>query len=205
MAQVISVYIPEYQLKDSKWTFTIQFQLESSNFVLYRSFTEIYDFHVQLLKRHKELGINRLLPFLPKPVEMDAKEANDRRDFLATYFERISSIDSISDQVFFVLRKEDIDPTQKITFDSSDALLDLIENLEKEPIVLVTLIFENQEFQWKESPTTSYSRFINSVEDYLQAFVDQVVYKDELNEMITIGPDTLPMLFQLPQVTLYLY
>jgi hypothetical protein len=209
-ADVQRVYVPECTIKDSKWVFTLQFQFLENNVVLYRNYGQIWDLHLQIMERYsEEAGYNgypRIIPFLPSPAAMDANEANERKHHVAYYFERLLLIPSIqiSDHLFFTLKENDIDPTQRISFDSSDALMDLIDGLEKEPHVRVTLMIGEEPIEWIESQMITYRHLVASIQDRLNFRFENILYKDELNNTIFISSDSIVRnLFQLSFVTLF--
>jgi hypothetical protein len=209
-ADVQRVYVPECTIKDSKWVFTLQFQFLDNDVVLYRNYAQIWDLHIQIMERFsEEAGYSRyprVIPFLPPPAAMDANEAKERKHHVAYYFERLLMIPSIqiSDHLFFTLKDNDVDPTQRVSFDSSDALMDLIDGLVKEPLVRVTLMIGEEPIEWIESQCIDSRQLVSSIQDRVNFRFENILFKDELNNTIYISSDSIVRnLFQLSFVTLF--
>jgi hypothetical protein len=204
----------------STWMYTIHLQLSSNETrLLYRSFADFWSLHLILLSFFPiQAGYDttpRLFPFLPPYEKVNEDGVQIRRKILLFYLDYLlfkldsEIVDSFHLDGFFQPHHvKDITTPLSLLFDSSSALLDLINHVSSPPdsksVVEITFVLGESRFHWTTFQTTTHDQLCQEISHHI-GFDDfeDILYKDEAGEMIVIHGNDLRLLFVLDHVTLY--
>ena len=212
------VDVPDVQVSSSqkKWMYTILLRfLDGTQRILYRSYDEFFNLQLTILLHFPiEAGYDlspRQIPFLPAPQLLDADQITKRKQYLGYYLDALlftcpeAVVNSDKMKSFFTVRDEDLQTSVPLAFDSSAALLDLIDNfkvIDKSVTIRLTLGHDIQEFD--VSSTISYTVLREIIQDKLAFTIEDLLFKDEADQMIVVfGERDLQMLLKLDLISLW--
>jgi hypothetical protein len=208
--------VPKCELRGDQWIFTIQLMLtDSRTTVLFRTYDDIWALHIGILHHFPdESGYEnqpRIVPFLPQPRKLVAEEAQNTRHILVFYLATIFSLpptilDSPHLAKFFTPRQNagDLMTAIPLVFDASDALLDLIDDMQDHMVRITLHLDDRNNVVFNESSEITYTGLMRVVQARARHRVREILYKDEASTLILLYDDAdLRLLFQLEEVTLF--
>ncbi|KAJ3269610.1 bud emergence protein 1 [Terramyces sp. JEL0728] len=185
---------------DDEWQFTIEVKLRSGGSqILFRKYDDLWDLHIDLMKNYPgESGANgtpRSIPFLDPPAHnMALQEALRRRKVMNFYIQEIMFLsllgvgkDPIND--FFALRDGDLNCKNKALSGSSNAIMDLLNDLDLTKEISVVISDGKKSATFSTPVETDLDSLLEGARKAFGESFTRLKYRNEMGEKIVLQSD----------------
>ncbi|KAJ3309309.1 bud emergence protein 1 [Boothiomyces sp. JEL0838] len=185
---------------DDEWQFTIEVKLRSGgSHILFRKYDDLWDLHIDLMKNYPgESGANgtpRSIPFLDPPAHnMALQEALRRRKVMNFYIQEIMFLSLLGvgkDPInnFFALRDGDLNCKNKALSGSSNAIMDLLNDLDLTKEITVVISDGKKTASFTTPVETDLDTLFESARKAFKEPFSKLKYRNEMGEKIVLQSD----------------
>lgn len=197
-----SCLVQSCSISSDKWYFAIHVKYYSGQLnIIRRSYDDVWALQVTLLTRFPEQSGHqeqpRSIPFLTPPhTGCTMEQSKEIKQEFNRYFSELFLLPQVITRSsyftkFFDSKVGDLVNTAITNTDVADTLLDLMEDIQDIPDIVVKLVLRDGEIiAWKEAPGLTFDELMFQCQDRLGFHFQRLMYLDETNALTQLYCDS---------------